>query len=260
MCLFYADFDGNGHTIRNLFIHRPDAHEVGLFGAFHARRIRRVGLVAVDVTGKIRVGGLVGVSGGRVTDSFVTGRVTGRDMVGGLIGYNFSAGRCPQQLCGRAGHGGNQGWGAGREQHGQSWPFGHSDGQLCDGTRDGPKCSRRVGGDQCGGHHDQLRHGVCLGFFYCVRRSGWSRRIQVYGVTLRRATLTRRPRAILMARGGPRLNCRRRPVPAGSMRIGVRRPGTLGRPGSIRRYRRIWTGTGRRVGRSLAIRCGPPPR
>ncbi len=89
---FYADFDGNGHTIHNLFIHRPDAHEVGLFGAFHARRIRRVGLVAVDVTGKIRVGGLVGVSGGRVTDSFVTGRVTGRDMVGGLIGYNSPQG------------------------------------------------------------------------------------------------------------------------------------------------------------------------
>ena len=89
---FYADFDGNGHTIHNLFIHRPDAHEVGLFGAFHARRIRRVGLVAVDVTGKIRVGGLVGVSGGRVTDSFVTGRVTGRDRVGGLIGYNSPQG------------------------------------------------------------------------------------------------------------------------------------------------------------------------
>ena len=40
---FYADFDGNNHTIANLYINRSDANHVGLFGYVAGRSIKQVG-------------------------------------------------------------------------------------------------------------------------------------------------------------------------------------------------------------------------
>ena len=63
---FSAIFDGNGHTISNLFIKREDAlsagYAVGLFDGIDSPGVlRNVGLIDVDVTGgKLIVGGLVG--------------------------------------------------------------------------------------------------------------------------------------------------------------------------------------------------------
>ena len=63
---YYAAFDGNGYTIANLYIDRPDAeYPIGLFGVFgrflkHGAAIRNVVLDGVDVTGNDNVGGLVG--------------------------------------------------------------------------------------------------------------------------------------------------------------------------------------------------------
>ena len=86
---FTTTFDGNRHTIANLFIDRGAANGVGLFGATGATAvIRRVRLDAVDVTGNDDVGGLVGHSAGRVSASAVSGAVAGNDDVGGLVGSN----------------------------------------------------------------------------------------------------------------------------------------------------------------------------
>ena len=87
---FRTIFEGNGHTIRNLFINRPAKDRVGLFGQITdtPTHIRRVGLINVDVTGRSRIGGLVGrQTDGHITDCYVTGQVSGKSAVGGLVGY-----------------------------------------------------------------------------------------------------------------------------------------------------------------------------
>ena len=90
---FAATFDGNGHTISNLYMNRPEddgsAGPVGLFGSAANCLIRNVSLVDVQVTGSIPVGGLLGASYySEVRDSHVTGSVTGTVAVGGLVGFH----------------------------------------------------------------------------------------------------------------------------------------------------------------------------
>ena len=89
---FVATFDGNGHTISNLYVNRrPDNPEesapAGLFGSASDSIIRNVGLVDVHVAGFVAVGGLVGANLGAIRDSYVTGRVSGLGYVGGLAGF-----------------------------------------------------------------------------------------------------------------------------------------------------------------------------
>ena len=91
---FTAIFDGNGHSISNLYIDREEEDGVGLFGNFGSYggsrtiEIRNLELRNVDVTGGENVGGLVGYNGGgSISNSSVTGgSVTGDSEVGGLAG------------------------------------------------------------------------------------------------------------------------------------------------------------------------------
>ncbi len=88
---FIGTFNGNGHTISNLFINRPGKEYVGLFGSIGpGAQISNVVLSGVDITGNTRVGGLVGDSyQSTVTNATTTGLVHGRDnIVGGLVGAN----------------------------------------------------------------------------------------------------------------------------------------------------------------------------
>ena len=65
---FLAVFDGNGHALSNLFIHRVEEDHVGLFELVGTHfsdgprlgEIRNLGLVGVDVTGRLWVGALAG--------------------------------------------------------------------------------------------------------------------------------------------------------------------------------------------------------
>ena len=91
--LFGATFDGNDHTIANLFIdydkrvasNKPDV--AGLFGHSDGD-IQRIGLVNMDVSGSSFVGGLVGIIDGNISNSYATGSVSGDTYVGGLAGTN----------------------------------------------------------------------------------------------------------------------------------------------------------------------------
>ena len=91
---FSATFDGNGHTVSNLYIDRAIGSDrssgVGLFGvAGESGVIRGIGLVNAEVHGYSQVGGLVGKHSGTISDSYATGNVTGSDdYVGGLVGVN----------------------------------------------------------------------------------------------------------------------------------------------------------------------------
>jgi methionine-rich copper-binding protein CopC len=86
---FTGTFNGTGHTISNLSIDRGGAFDVGLFGFVDGGPIEKVGLENADITGKERVGGLVGKNFGTVSNSYATGTVYGDKEVGGLVGFNF---------------------------------------------------------------------------------------------------------------------------------------------------------------------------
>jgi len=95
---FKGVFDGNGGTISDLFIYRPDQDEVGLFGRVQTALIKNVGLVSVNVTGSQSVGALVGYSMqgtlysetvAAYSQTYSRGSVTGEEDVGGLVGCNY---------------------------------------------------------------------------------------------------------------------------------------------------------------------------
>ena len=85
---FTADFDGNNHTIANLYISGiPNRSPAGMFGAVSGSSIKRVGLVSAVVSGGSSVGGLIGASSNStISDSYATGSVSGHLRVGGLVG------------------------------------------------------------------------------------------------------------------------------------------------------------------------------
>ena len=102
---FIVRFYGNGHSLTNLFINRPDEDEIGLFGqlgpvpGLFADEIHTdagfdildVGLIGVDISGRDKVGSLVGRADDSETRrSHASGRVAGRDRVGGLVGDSDS--------------------------------------------------------------------------------------------------------------------------------------------------------------------------
>jgi hypothetical protein len=81
---------GQGYEVRDLFINRPHEDSVGLFGIIdEGGVIKNIGVVSLNVTGRIGVGGLLGNNwGGTVTDCYSSGSVVGVEFVGGLIGMN----------------------------------------------------------------------------------------------------------------------------------------------------------------------------
>ena len=88
---FTTTFDGSHHTISNLYINRPSASEVGLFGYVgRGGQVRNIGLLDVDVqgSGAQYVGALAGSSEGAINSSYATGTVMGGYYVGGLVGEN----------------------------------------------------------------------------------------------------------------------------------------------------------------------------
>ena len=87
--MFRAVFEGNGHTISNLYINRLNEFHVGLFGHVAlGAEIRNIGLISPTVRGLRWVGSLVGeIEGATVRASYVQhANVSGRMSVGGLIG------------------------------------------------------------------------------------------------------------------------------------------------------------------------------
>ena len=88
---FDTTFDGNGHTIANLFI-STNSDYMGLFGATGgSAEIRNVRLVSADVNGRYYVGSLVGDNLGTIDSSHASSTVVGDRYVGGLVGRNYSS-------------------------------------------------------------------------------------------------------------------------------------------------------------------------
>lgn len=89
---FTGTFDGDGHTIGDLFINSSTYENVGLFGFTYGATIRNVGLVGGSISGVDIVGGLVGRNyDSTISNAYITANVTGTDYVGGLVGINYQS-------------------------------------------------------------------------------------------------------------------------------------------------------------------------
>ena len=86
-----AIFEGNGHTVSNLFIDADTIVLTGFFG-YSVTSVRNLGLIDVDVKGTQLTAGLAAFNSGEIRASFVTGRVSAEDNVGGLVGFNQTTG------------------------------------------------------------------------------------------------------------------------------------------------------------------------
>lgn len=96
---FAGEFDGQNHTIKNLYINSTDSTEKwGLFAELDVTGvIKNLHLEDVNITSSgTRVGAVVGYSKGTVSNVSVTGTITGKDSgdadVGGIVGYQYQSG------------------------------------------------------------------------------------------------------------------------------------------------------------------------
>ena len=98
--VYEAAFNGNGHTISNLYINHPGPKLVGAVGLFHSleyeAKVEAVTLVNANVTGGDILGGLAAVNFGTVVNCHVSGAVSSDTSleflfvgVGGLVGINY---------------------------------------------------------------------------------------------------------------------------------------------------------------------------
>ncbi|MDD3284512.1 MAG: GLUG motif-containing protein [Patescibacteria group bacterium] len=95
---FSGTFDGNNHTISNLFINSADSYGVGLFGInSYLATLKNVSLENIDITNGVNwawaIGGLVGENNGSIINSYTTGNLHETDEsgegIGGLVGDNY---------------------------------------------------------------------------------------------------------------------------------------------------------------------------
>ena len=86
---FKCEFNGNGHTISNLYINRPDTDNVGLFSLMCD--VKNLCLTNVDVIGGKSTGALMGYAfsnSPEISNCYIaSGSVNGTTGVGGLVGH-----------------------------------------------------------------------------------------------------------------------------------------------------------------------------
>jgi hypothetical protein len=85
---FTGSFDGNGKTIKHMYINRSGSTQVGLFGYCAKGYISNLSLENCFVTGNEEVGALTGACYGLLENCTISGQITGIVKVGGLTGYN----------------------------------------------------------------------------------------------------------------------------------------------------------------------------
>ncbi len=87
---FHGTYDGEGHEIQALMIHRPGTNNIGLWGFVGVGgHLLNVSLIDADVNGgNYVVGTLAGYNRGTISGAHATGSVHGGYRVGGLVGEN----------------------------------------------------------------------------------------------------------------------------------------------------------------------------
>ena len=92
---FTGVFDGNGHTIRGLYVNISGTSDVyaGLFG-YNRGTIQNLGMTdgsvsAETTSGSAYAGGIAGRNSRTISNSYNTGSVSGGNYAGGIAGENF---------------------------------------------------------------------------------------------------------------------------------------------------------------------------
>ena len=91
---FGSRYNGQNHTISNLYINRPTTDYVALFGKVNSAgngAMENIHLINATVIGHDYVGGLIGFNPYYVYCCSSTGSITGANNVGGLIGWDYNA-------------------------------------------------------------------------------------------------------------------------------------------------------------------------
>ena len=87
---YTGTFDGNNHTISGLYFNNSTIY-VGLFGYNDSGTIKNIGVIDSYFKGFNHVGGVCGINGGKIENSYNTGSVSGTKIVGGVCGYNWNS-------------------------------------------------------------------------------------------------------------------------------------------------------------------------
>ncbi len=85
---FTGTFDGNGFTISNITINRPEESRVGLFGYVRGVLIKNITLEKLSIHGDQAVGGLTGSAGNSELHNIhiIDAEISGNSFIGGVIG------------------------------------------------------------------------------------------------------------------------------------------------------------------------------
>src|SRR6056297_230022 len=86
---FTGSYNGDGFFIDGLAINRPQDSNVGLFGYISGGSVSNVSMIETDITGEVRVGGIVGVNGGLIDSVRVEGSIISESIAGGIAGRNI---------------------------------------------------------------------------------------------------------------------------------------------------------------------------
>ena len=88
---FSGTYNGNSYKINGLTINRPNTDNQGLFNRTSGEaQLFDIGLTNVAVHGSEKVGSLVGINKGTITNCYAKGWARGWVNVGGLVGWNES--------------------------------------------------------------------------------------------------------------------------------------------------------------------------
>lgn len=86
--MFKGTFEGNGRTIRGLYINDPMLFYAGLFGRIDSATVKSVNVVDVNITAHSRAGAIAGGAGNStVLNSRGSGQINAGAYVGGVLGY-----------------------------------------------------------------------------------------------------------------------------------------------------------------------------
>lgn len=84
-------FNGNGKTISNLYINRPNTSSIGLLGDCYNASVKNLKLSNIKITGLNAVGGAIGkANNSNISELFIYGTVNGKsNNIGGVIGQIY---------------------------------------------------------------------------------------------------------------------------------------------------------------------------
>ncbi len=86
---FSGHYDGNGYSISNLSVLRPDERYIGLFGYNTTSSVLTdIMLINSSIDGYEYVGGVLGQNSGTINDCYYSGTIQGDRYTGGLTGHN----------------------------------------------------------------------------------------------------------------------------------------------------------------------------